>query len=153
MNKIDNTLAQNGLEVSDLTPKAKRFIEKIKSIEEKVEMAKELHEDENTDESREDYESLVEFMNDSFEDFEDEIKIISEAKSKNEESKKVVEEADKKAKSDAQKLAQEEADKKAKEEAENKKPEPKKKSGLGMFILGAVVLVATAGVVNVMSKK
>jgi TolA-binding protein len=66
---------------------------------------------------------------------------------------KAVEEADKKAKSDAQKLAEEEADKKAKEEAENKKPEPKKKSGLGMFILGAVVLVATAGVVNVMSKK
>ena len=145
MNKIDNTLAQNGLEVSDLTPKAKRFIEKIKSIEEKVEMAKELHEDENTDESRDD--------NDSIEDFEDEIKIISEAKSKKEESKKAVEEADKKAKSDAQKLAQEEADKKAKKEAENKKPEPKKKSGLGMFILGAVVLVATAGVVNVMSKK
>lgn len=145
MNKIDNTLAQNGLEVSDLTPKAKRFIEKIKSIEEKVEMAKELHEEENTDESLEDYESLVAFLNDAYEDFEDEIKIIAEAKSKNEESKKVVEEADKKAKADAQKLAQ--------EEAEKNKPEPKKKSGLGMFILGAVVLVATAGVVNVMSKK
>lgn len=76
-----------------------------------------------------------------------------EEKAKKEEEEKEKKDSEEKAKLEAQKLAQEEADKKAKEEAEKNKPEPKKKSGLGMFILGAVVLVATAGVVNVMSKK
>lgn len=142
MNKTDNTLAQLKLGENDLTPKAKRLISKIESIEDKVRMAKELLDEEKTEEAEEDYNSLLEFLQDSEEELNDELQSIVKEREK---QSKEAEEKAKKEKSDAEKLAQEEAEKNV--------PQPKKKSGFGMFILGAVVLIATAGVVNVMNKK
>ncbi len=162
MSKLDNTLAQFNLVKEDLTPKAKRLMEKVEAIDEKVRMAKEIDEEESTEESREDYESLLEFLQDAEQDFQDELELIAKSKSAKakEEEEKSKADADAKAKAEADEKAKKEADEKAKKEADekarNQTPAPKeekKKSGFGMFIIGAVVLIATAGVVNVMNKK
>ena len=149
MDKIIKVLKKNKLNESMLPTSIQQKIDEIEKLI--LKHNGEVDELDGLESVTEEQEQHIERQSALIDSREDEI--CNEIEDFIETREKAVEEADKKAKSDAQKLAQEEADKKAKEEAENKKPEPKKKSGLGMFILGAVVLVATAGVVNVMSKK
>jgi colicin import membrane protein len=149
MDKIIKVLKKNKLNESMLPTSIQQKIDEIEKLI--LKHNGEVDELDGLENVTEEQEQNIEKQSAMIDSQEDEI--CNEIEDFIETREKAVEEADKKAKSDAQKLAEEEADKKAKEEAENKKPEPKKKSGLGMFILGAVVLVATAGVVNVMSKK
>jgi|688.fasta_scaffold1096880_1 hypothetical protein len=149
MDKIIKVLKKNKLNESMLPTSIQQKINEIEKLI--LKHNGEVDELDGLENVTEEQEQNIEKQSAMIDSQEDEI--CNEIEDFIETREKAVEEADKKAKSDAQKLAEEEADKKAKEEAENKKPEPKKKSGLGMFILGAVVLVATAGVVNVMSKK
>lgn len=72
----------------------------------------------------------------------DEILSFIEYTNKQNAEKTKLEEANAKAKTDAEELAK-----------KNETPKEEKKGGLGWFIFGAVVLVATAGVVNVMKNK
>lgn len=152
MSKIDNALANENLVANDLTPKAQRMIEKIESIEQKIQMAKEIDEEEKTVSSRQDYDDLLDFLQDSEEDFQDELKVISEQKQNAEKEKRKVQEANVKAKTDAEANAKASAEELQKKNA-NLPPKEEKKGGLGWFIFGAIVLVATAGVVNVMKNK
>jgi TolA-binding protein len=149
MDKIIKVLKKNKLNESMLPTSIQQKINEIEKLI--LKHNGEVDELDGLENVTEEQEQNIEKQSAMIDSQEDEI--CNEIEDFIETREKAVEEADKKAKSDAQKLAEEEAAKKAKEEAENKKPEPKKKSGLGMFILGAVVLVATAGVVNVMSKK
>jgi colicin import membrane protein len=149
MDKIIKVLKKNKLNESMLPTSIQQKINEIEKLI--LKHNGEVDELDGLENVTEEQEQNIEKQSAMIDSQEDEI--CNEIEDFIETREKAVEEADKKAKSDAKKLTEEEADKKAKEEAENKKPEPKKKSGLGMFILGAVVLVATAGVVNVMSKK
>jgi TolA-binding protein len=149
MDKIIKVLKKNKLNESMLPTSIQQKIDEIEKLI--LKHNGEVDELDGLENVTEEQEQNIEKQSAMIDSQEDEI--CNEIEDFIETREKAVEEADKKAKSDAQKLTEEEADKKAKEETENKKPEPKKKSGLGMFILGAVVLVATAGVVNVMSKK
>jgi FKBP-type peptidyl-prolyl cis-trans isomerase len=128
------------------------MIEKIESLEEKVQMAKEINDEEKTEDSRQDYEDLLDFLQDAEQDFQDELKAIAEKKQNAEKEKAKVEQANAKAKTDAEAKTKADAEELAKKN-ESVNPKEEKKGGLGWFIFGAVVLVATAGVVNVMRNK
>lgn len=112
------------------------------------------------DEVTEDEEKLVEQQSNKIDSLDERIslEIQNFANVENERKAKAKHkaESEQKAKDEASKKAQEEAEakKKAEEEATNNKPAEKKSGiGLGGFILGAVVLLATAGAVNAFRNK
>jgi membrane protein involved in colicin uptake len=158
MDKIIKVLKQNKLKESMLSQEIQTSIENLENLI--VKHNAEVDELDNSEEVTEEQENHIEQQSQLIDSTEASIvyaietfleeKADAESKAKDEADKKAKADADLKAKADAE--AKEEADKKAKEELN--KPKPKeKKSGLGMFLLGAVVLIATAGVVNVMNKK
>jgi membrane protein involved in colicin uptake len=166
MDKIIKVLKQNKLKESMLSQEIQTSIENLENLI--VKHNAEVDELDNSEEVTEEQENHIEQQSQLIDSTEASIvsaietfleaKADAEAKAKEEAEQKAKDEADKKAKEDADSKAKadseakEEADRKAKEELN--KPKPKeKKSGLGMFLLGAVVLIATAGVVNVMNKK
>lgn len=151
MNAINQTLANIGCGITDLPKEFQDRINSVNKLESKVEEARKEYESNPTEEEKEKldeietfYEDFVLETCDMIETWDDDVKT------------KASEEAEKKAKNEAAKKAQEEAEakKKAEEEAANNKPAEKKSGiGLGGFILGAVVLIATAGAVNAFRNK
>lgn len=152
MDKIIKVLKQNKLKESMLSQEIQTSIENLENLI--VKHNAEVDELDNSEEVTEEQENYIETQSQLIDSTEASIVSAIETflEEKADAESKAKEEANKTAKSDAEAKAKEEADKKAKEEINLPKPK-EKKSGLGMFLLGAVVLIATAGVVNVMNKK
>ena len=152
MDKIIKVLKQNKLKESMLSQEIQTSIENLENLI--VKHNAEVDELDNSDNVTEEQEQQIERQSQLIDSTEESIvsaiKTFLEKKSEADENAK--KEADEKAQKDAEIKAKDEADKKAKELENQPKPQ-EKKSGLGMFLLGAVVLIATAGVVNVMKNK
>lgn len=148
MKTIDNTITEFGLTNEELSTKAKKIKERLVAIHEKYEMAQQIHQDENTEESKSDVEALEEFYNDAMNDFEDELKNIVEAKEKQAKKEANAKAQEEQKEKEEKAKAEEEARKKAEEQ--NVKP---KKRGLAWLIVGVVALGLTAGAVNLMKKE
>lgn len=143
MDKIIKVLKKNNLDETNLPKSINVKIDALETLIKKHnDEVDVLDESENvTEEQEAQIESQSRLIDSNEEMIVDEILSFIEFKNKEKSEKAKVEEANAKAKTDAEELA-------------NKNETPKeKKSGLGWFIFGAVVLVATAGVVNVMKNK
>jgi len=146
MDKIIKVLKQNKLNESMLSQEIQTSIENLENLI--VKHNAEVDELDNSDNVTEEQEQQIERQSQLIDSKEAGIVFAIESFL----DKKYKNEADNKAKADGETKAKDEADKKAKEVENQPKPQ-EKKSGLGMFLLGAVVLIATAGVVNVMKNK
>ena len=151
------------LEVLNLTEQElpEEIQEKISYLENLVQSHNSLVDElDEKDEVTEDEEKLVEQQSNKIDSLDarisQEIQNFSKLENEKKAKAKHKAETEKKEKEEAAKKAEEEAEakKKAEEEAANKKPVEKKSGiGLGGFILGAVVLIATAGAVNAFRNK
>jgi hypothetical protein len=143
MDKIIKVLKKNNLDETNLPKSINVKIDALETLIKKHnDEVDVLDETENVTEEQEAQIESQSRMIDSNEDvIVDEILSFIEFKNKEKSEKAKVEEANAKAKTDAEELVK-----------KNETPK-EKKSGLGWFIFGAVVLVATAGVVNVMKNK
>lgn len=108
------------------------------------------------DEVTEEEETLVENQSNKIDALD--VKISQEIQkfAEFEKEKKAKEESDAKAKEEADAKAKEESDAKAKAEEEASKNKPQEKKGgigFGGFLIGAVVLIATAGAYNAFKNK
>jgi len=143
MDKIIKVLKKNNLDETNLPKSINVKIDALETLIKKHnDEVDVLDESENVTEEQEAQIESQSRMIDYNEDvIVDEILSFIEFKNKEKSEKAKVEEANVKAKTDAEELAK-----------KNETPK-EKKGGLGWFIFGAVVLVATAGVVNVMKNK
>ena len=144
MDKIIKVLKKNNLDETNLPKSINVKIDALETLIKKHnDEVDVLDESENVTEEQEAQIESQSRMIDTNEDvIVDEILSFIEYTNKQNAEKTKLEEANAKAKTDAEKLAK-----------ENEIPKEEKKGGLGWFIFGAVVLVATAGVVNVMKNK
>lgn len=144
MDKIIKVLKKNNLDETNLPKSINVKIDALETLIKKHnDEVDVLDESENVTEEQEAQIESQSRMIDTNEDvIVDEILSFIEYTNKQNAEKTKLEEANAKAKTDAEKLAK-----------ENETPKEEKKGGLGWFIFGAVVLVATAGVVNVMKNK
>tara|TARA_R110000868_G_scaffold4085_7_gene24907 strand:- start:709 stop:1143 length:435 start_codon:yes stop_codon:yes gene_type:complete len=144
MDKIIKVLKKNNLDETNLPKSINVKIDALETLIKKHnDEVDVLDESENVTEEQEAQIESQSRMIDTNEDvIVDEILSFIEYTNKQNAEKTKLEEANAKAKTDAEELAN-----------KNETPKEEKKSGLGWFILGAVVLVATAGVVNVMKNK
>ena len=143
MDKIIKVLKKNNLDETNLPKSINVKIDALETLIKKHnDEVDVLDESENvTEEQEAQIESQSRLIDSNEEMIVDEILSFIEFKNKEQNEKAKVEEANAKVKAEAENLA-------------NKNETPKeKKGGLGWFIFGAVVLVATAGVVNVMKNK
>jgi hypothetical protein len=143
MDKIIKVLKKNNLDETNLPKSINVKIDALETLIKKHnDEVDVLDESENVTEEQEAQIESQSRMIDTNEDvIVDEILSFIEYLNKQNAEKTKLEEANVKAKTDAEELAK-----------KNEAPK-EKKSGLGWFIFGAVVLVATAGVVNVMKNK
>jgi len=143
MDKIIKVLKRNNLDETNLPKSINVKIDALETLIKKHnDEVDVLDESENVSEEQEAQIESQSRMIDYNEDvIVDEILSFIEFKNKEKSEKAKVEEANVKAKTDAEELLK-----------KNETPK-EKKGGLGWFIFGAVVLVATAGVVNVMKNK
>jgi len=143
MDKIIKVLKKNNLDETNLPKSINLKIDALETLIKKHnDEVDVLDESENVSEEQEAQIESQSRMIDYNEDvIVDEILSFIEFKNKEKSEKAKVEEANVKAKTDAEELLK-----------KNETPK-EKKGGLGWFIFGAVVLVATAGVVNVMKNK
>jgi len=143
MDKIIKVLKKNNLDETNLPKSINVKIDALETLIKKHnDEVDVLDESENVSEEQEAQIESQSRMIDYNEDvIVDEILSFIEFKNKEKSEKAKVEEANVKAKTDAEELLK-----------KNETPK-EKKGGLGWFIFGAVVLVATAGVVNVMKNK
>jgi hypothetical protein len=141
MDKIIKVLKRNNLDETNLPKSINVKIDALETLIKKHnDEVDVLDESENvTEEQEAQIESQSRLIDSNEEMIVDEILSFLEFKNKEKSEKAKVEQANAKVKTDAENLA-------------NETPK-EKKGGLGWFILGAVVLVATAGVVNVMKNK
>jgi len=144
MDKIIKVLKRNNLDETNLPKSINVKIDALETLIKKHnDEVDVLDESENVTEEQEAQIESQSRMIDTNEDvIVDEILSFIEYTNKQNAEKTKLEEANAKAKTDAEELAN-----------KNEAPKEEKKSGLGWFIFGAVVLVATAGVVNVMKNK
>jgi hypothetical protein len=142
MDKIIKVLKKNNLDETNLPKSINVKIDALETLIKKHnDEVDVLDESENVTEEQEAQIESQSRMIDTNEDvIVDEILSFIEYTNKQNAEKTKLEEANAKAKADAQANA-------------NLTPKEEKKGGLGWFIFGAVVLVATAGVVNVMKNK
>ena len=142
MDKIIKVLKRNNLDETNLPKSINVKIDALETLIKKHnDEVDVLDESENvTEEQEAQIESQSRMIDSNEEMIVDEILSFVEFKNKEKSEKAKVEQANVKAKTDAENLA-------------NQTPKETKKGGLGWFIFGAVVLVATAGVVNVMKNK
>jgi hypothetical protein len=141
MDKIIKVLKRNNLDETNLPKSINVKIDALETLIKKHnDEVDVLDESENvTEEQEAQIESQSRLIDSNEEMIVDEILSFIEFKNKEQNEKAKVEQANVQAKTDAENLA-------------NQTPK-EKKGGLGWFIFGAVVLVATAGVVNVMKNK
>jgi len=144
MDKIIKVLKRNNLDETNLPKSINVKIDALETLIKKHnDEVDVLDETENVTEEQEAQIESQSRMIDYNEDvIVDEILSFIEYTNKQNAEKTKLEEANVKAKTDAEELAK-----------KNETPKEEKKGGLGWFIFGAVVLVATAGVVNVMRNK
>ena len=154
MDKIIKVLKRNNLDETNLPKSINVKIDALETLIKKHnDEVDVLDESENVTEEQEQHiQTQSELIDENEEVIVNEILSFVEFKNKEKSEKAKVEEANAKAKSDAEGKTKADAEELAKKN-ESVNPKEEKKSGLGWFIFGAVVLVATAGVVNVMKNK
>lgn len=158
MKNIQNYLTEQDVDVNTLPAKLRQSIKNSEMLfNEWAEMSHSIN-DESPEEEKEDFADieakLLTFNSRLINQIESWFAAQEEkaAKAKEEEA-----EAAKKAKAEAQAKAEKEPEVEKAEEASPAVPivesEPKKGFGIGTFLLGAAVLIATAGAVNLMRNK
>ena len=155
MDKIIKVLKKNNLDETNLPKSINVKIDALETLIKKHnDEVDVLDESENVTEEQEQHiQTQSELIDENEEVIVNEILSFIEFKNKEQNEKAKVEEANAKAKADAEAKAKADAEELAKKNENINPKKEEKKSGLGWFIFGAVVLVATAGVVNVMRNK
>jgi septal ring factor EnvC (AmiA/AmiB activator) len=144
-----------------------RRLDGLNKLNERLKIARDEHEANPTEKSKDDLDEIIQFISDTEEDLNYDISILVDKKrdleAKAQEARKREQEqankiAEEKASREKQEIAEreerekQEAEKKAEEEAlnPNEKTENKKKSGIGWggLLLGGVLLVATGGAIK-----
>lgn len=156
MKEIVKKLAQLGYEESDLPSSIATRIESLYSVSGKIKEAKVDFDANPTEEAAETLQDLEDYFNDYLQQTLEDIDLFDAKQKEKNAQLEAKAKADAKAKEEADAKAKEESDAKAKAEKEASKNKPQEKKGgigLGGFLIGAVVLIATAGAYNAFKNK
>ena len=137
---IKDTIAEIGLENETLPRILNQRVETIIDLQSKIVLAEKEVADEPTEESKAKLQDIKDYSLEYFNDAKEQL-----------ESYKI--KLDKKANADAKIIADADAKIIADADAEAKKSKDEESNGIGGWLIGGVLLVATLGAVNIMRKK